>query len=119
MEDLKKAIGEIVQEKIVKVVISNKMNKDVEYNKISFVLKEKSNKEYYQIEKFTDKQVFHENINVDNLEAKMVEYVAENYKQLAAWSDATTFDMKISKKVKVFIVISLSNIIALLNNICF
>ena len=40
MEDLKRAIDEIVQEEIVKVVVSNKMNKDVEYNKINFMLKE-------------------------------------------------------------------------------
>ena len=62
MEDLKRAIDEIVQEEIVKVVVSNKMNKDVEYNKINIMLKENKKKQYYQIEKYTDKQVFHENI---------------------------------------------------------
>jgi hypothetical protein len=40
MEDLKRAIDEIVREEIVKVVVSNKMNKDVEYNKINIMLKE-------------------------------------------------------------------------------
>jgi SAM-dependent methyltransferase len=103
MEDLKKAIDEIIQENIVKVVVSNKMNKDVEYNKITFVLKEKNKKEYYQIEKYTDKQVFHENIDVDNLGEKILEYVSSDYKQVAAWSTATTFDLKISKKGKVFL----------------
>lgn len=41
MEDLNRAIGEITKEDIIKVVISNKMNKDVKYKKIVFALKEK------------------------------------------------------------------------------
>ncbi|CDG02429.1 Hypothetical Methyltransferase (fragment) [Clostridium chauvoei JF4335] len=42
MEDLKKAIHEIIEDNIIKIVVSNKMNKDVEYNKINFTLKENS-----------------------------------------------------------------------------
>ncbi|MGG7076974.1 class I SAM-dependent methyltransferase [Clostridium sardiniense] len=103
MEDLKRAISEITKEDIIKVVISNKMNKDVQYNKISFVLKENNEKQYYQVEKYTDKQVFHENINIDELEEKFLEFVGGNYKQLAAWANECTFDLKISKKGKVFL----------------
>lgn len=103
MEDLKNAIEEIIQEEIIKLVISNKMNKDVEYNKISFVLKENNNKQYYQIEKYTDKQVFHENIEPSLLEDKILECLSSNYKQLSAWSNETTFDIKISKKGKVLL----------------
>ena len=44
MEELKKSINEITNDNIVKVVISNKLNKDVEYNKINIQLKEKNNK---------------------------------------------------------------------------
>lgn len=101
MEELKKAIDEIIKQDIIKVVISNKTSNEVEYNKITFVLKEDSVKQYYQIEKSTDKQVFHENINKDILEEKLLEYVSSNYKQVAAWSNTTTFDLKISKKGKV------------------
>jgi len=103
MEDLKKAIDEIVEQEIIKLVISNKKNKDVEYNKINFTLKENNKKQYYQIEKCTDKQVFHENIDIDILKEKITEYTKEDYKQLSAWSDTTTFDLKISKKGKVFL----------------
>lgn len=103
MEDLKNAIKEIIKEDIVKLVISNKINKDIEYNKITFTFKEDKNKKYYQIEKYTDKQVFHENINVDSFWDKVFEYVEENYKQISAWSNSTTFDIKISKKGKVLL----------------
>ena len=97
MEDLKKAIKEIAEQEIIKIVISNKMNKDVEYNKINFALKEKGNKEYYQIEKFTDKQVFHENIELNMLEEKILEFMESKYKQLSAWATDMNFDLKISK----------------------
>ncbi|GAA0704526.1 SAM-dependent methyltransferase [Paraclostridium ghonii] len=103
MEELKNKINEITRDKLLKVVISNKLNKDVEYNKINIELKEKNNKEYYQIEKYTDKQVFHENIELDVLNSKLVEMVFENYKQIGAWSDSTNYDLKISKKGKIFL----------------
>lgn len=103
MEELKKSINEITNDNIVKVVISNKLNKDVEYNKINIQLKEKNNKEYYQIEKYTDKQVFHENIEKNMLNEKMLEFINGNYKQVGAWSETNTYDLKISKKGKVFL----------------
>ncbi len=103
MEDLIKAIDEITKDDIIKIVISNKINKDVEYNKITFVYKETNKKQYYQIEKYTDKQVFHENIDENDLKNKVLEYLESKYKNLAAWSTNTTFDLKISKKGKVFL----------------
>jgi SAM-dependent methyltransferase len=103
MEELKKNIDEITNDNIVKVVISNKLNKNIEYNKINIELKEKNNKEYYQIEKYTDKQVFHENIEKNMLNEKMLEFINGNYKQVGAWSETTTYDLKISKKGKIFL----------------
>ncbi|MBI6874921.1 class I SAM-dependent methyltransferase [Clostridium aciditolerans] len=103
MDELKKALSEIIQEEIIKVVISNKENKDVKYNKITFTAKENKGKQYYQIEKFTDKQVFHENIEANILEEKLIEYLQGNFKQLSAWSNIHIFDLKISKKGKVFL----------------
>lgn len=103
MEELKNSIYEITDDNIIKVVISNKLNKDIEYNKINIELKEKNNIEYYQVEKYTDKQVFHENIEKDMLNEKMLEYIDGNYKQVGAWSKEYTYDLKISKKGKVFL----------------
>ena len=103
MEELKKAIDDIMKENIIKLVISNKINKNAEYNKITFMFKENNNKQYYQIEKYTDKQVFHENIDVNILKEKVLEYVQSNYKQVSAWSNTTTFELKISKKGKLLL----------------
>ncbi len=115
MEELRKAIDEITKEQIIKLVISNKMNKDIEYNKIIFILKENNSNEYYQIEKYTDKQVFHENINLDLLKEKVLEYTIDNYKQVSAWSDNITFDLRISKKGKVHLGKKKSNNESLIN----
>ena len=100
MEDLKNVIDEIIKEDIIKLVVSNKINKNAEYNKITFIFKETTDKQYYQIEKYTDKQVFHENIDGAFLGEKVLEYVPSSYKQISAWSNTTTFELKISKKGK-------------------
>ena len=103
MEELKKAIKEIVEQDILKVVISNKKDKNEKYNKIVILLKDSSKKKYYQIEKYTDKQVFHENIELHMLEEKILEFMEVKYKQLSAWATNINFDLKISKKSKVFL----------------
>ncbi|WP_300384115.1 SAM-dependent methyltransferase [Clostridium sp.] len=104
MEELNKAINEITKEEIIKVVISNKSNKEIKYNKIIYLLKiNNKSKKYYQVEKFTDKQVFHENIEVSQLEDCLFKDINSKYKQISAWSSETSFDLKISKKGKVFL----------------
>ena len=117
MEELNKAINEIVKQDIIKLVVSNKINKDTEYNKIIFVLKEDDIKQYYQIEKYTDEQVFHENIGIDAFEEKLLEYVSASYKQVDAWSNTITFDLKISKKGKVHLGKKKSNNVNIANKV--
>ena len=101
MDEINNNIEEILKDEIVKIVISNKVNSSIKYNKISIILKENKNKKYYQIEQFTDKQVFHENIDVSILKDKLIEFISGKYKNISAWSLDTTYDMKISKKGKV------------------
>ena len=61
MEELKRTLEEVFKNEIIKIVISNKVKKDEKYNKIAINLKENNKNKFYQIEKFTDKQVFHAN----------------------------------------------------------
>ena len=103
MDDIIKIINEVCKDHIIKLVMSNRKNKEVKYNKVVFSLKEKNNKEYYQVEKFTDKQVFHENIHIKDLNDRILEYMKDEFKQLNAWSRDTTYDVRISKKGKVFL----------------
>lgn len=101
MEELKKIIDDIFIDEIIKVVISNKVNKEYEYKKINIQKKENKGKDYYQIEKFTDKQVFHENIDIEEANISVLNLMDNNFKQLTAWSKEVTYDIKISKKGKV------------------
>ena len=103
MEDLIKSIDKIVEGQVFKIVVSNKKDKENKYNKININFKESKNKKYYQVEKYTDKQVFHENIEIEDLRDYLLDYMENSYKQLAAWSENNTFDLKISKKGKVFL----------------
>ena len=103
MDNLINAIDKIVEGQLFKIVISNKKDKENKYNKININFKESKNKKYYQVEKYTDKQVFHENIEIEDLRDYLLDYMENSYKQLAAWSENNTFDLKISKKGKVFL----------------
>ena len=103
MDNLINAIDKIVEGQVFKIVISNKKDKENKYNKININFKESKNKKYYQVEKYTDKQVFHENIEPEDLRDHLLDYMENSYKQLAAWSENNTFDLKISKKGKVFL----------------
>jgi len=115
MEELKIAIDKIIKQDVIKLVVSNKINVNATYYKITFVLKEDDVKQYYQIEKSTEKQVFHENIDIDSLGEKVYEYVASNYKQIDAWSNTTTFELKISKKGKIHLGMKKSDNVKLAN----
>ena len=103
MEELKRTLEEVFKNEIIKIVISNKVKKDEKYNKIDINLKENNKNKFYQIEKFTDKQVFHENIKINEISDKVGELIFGNYKQMTAWSNNEIFDLKISKKGKIFL----------------
>ena len=103
MEELKKTLDEVFEKEVIKIVISNKVKKDEKYNKVNISLKENNKNKFYQIEKFTDKQVFHENIKIDEINEKVYEIIDGKYKQMTAWSSSETLDLKISKKGKIFL----------------
>jgi SAM-dependent methyltransferase len=93
-------IDKLVSEEPYKIIISNKSDKSNEFNKIvisKIVLKDTP---MYQIEKFTDTQAFHINISICDLETTLVEYMANSYKQLNAFTTKHEYSLKVSKKGK-------------------
>lgn len=95
-------VDEIFSNKIIKATLSNKKNKDYKYTKIKIELVKLKDKEFYQIEKFTEKQVFHENINIDEINEYVVLLLKDTYKSFTALSNDIEFNVKISKKGKLF-----------------
>lgn len=90
-------LQEVLKENIKKIIISN--GKNVQYKKI--VITKQNNG--YQVEKFTEKQAFHEKITQVELEDYCQKYLEDGFMQLNAWTDSEEMSIKISKKKKVFL----------------
>lgn len=97
MEQIYEALGQVLSSQPYKLVLSS--GKGCEYQKI--VVQRKGR--YFQIEKYTQKQVFHENVKPEQLEASLQELLALGYRQLNSYSDTQQMEMKISKKGKVLL----------------
>lgn len=94
-------IQRLVTDKPYKIILSNKASKENEFNKVVITKKVIKNTPMYQIEKFTETQAFHININEADLEKILNEYLDVQYKQLNAWGEEYEFSLKITKKGKV------------------
>ncbi len=87
-------LQQIVSASVNKLVISHPKTKSETYKKININQK----KDYFQVEKYTDKQVFHENIKAGQLLDKCVELIDGHYLQVNAWTDDMEYALLISKK---------------------
>ena len=89
-------LTQILSNSIDKCIISHPKSKTEPYKKIAIHRKNT----YFQFEKYTDKQVFHENINESDLLQKCMELIDGHYLQVNAWTADTEFALLISKKGK-------------------
>lgn len=95
-QELFNRINEVFSYDIEKVVLSN--GKIEEYKK--YVITRKVNG--FQVEKFTDKQAFHENIDEQILRDYCISAMESGFKQFNAWNQGQEYEIKLSKKGKVF-----------------
>ncbi len=96
MEEARKYLDEMITESLTKMVISNPKNKTEEYKKI--VVNRKKNG--FQIEKYTEKQVFHENVSAEDLGTRCAALLDDKYQQVDAWDREKQYTLLISKKGK-------------------
>ena len=94
MSELKQYLETMLKADIQKVIISNPFSKSEEYKKIIIENKGKN----YQIAKYTDKQVFHENIEAAALLEKTHALAENRYKQINGMSASEEHIILISKK---------------------
>ncbi len=92
--ELKQYIDLMIKAGVKKIIISNQAVKAEPYKKIVIEQKEKN----FQISKYTDKQVFHENVNENELSDKCVELVENHFKQVNGMSENEEHIILISKK---------------------
>ena len=98
MSELKSYFERIFENNVQKLVISKPASKQSEFKKITVNLMPK----FYQIAKYTEKQVFHENITADKIAERCFEIMDGSFQQLNAWSDEKEAYITVSKKGKVF-----------------
>ena len=97
METIETYLDEIAAAGAGKIIISKPANKAEEYKKIVIEKKES----YFQAAAYTQKQVFHENIRMEELGSYLKTTVSGFYLQVNAWDETTEYILLISKKGKV------------------
>ena len=96
MSELRQYLETMLKAEPKKIIISNPFSKSEEYKKIIIENKGKS----YQIAKYTDKQVFHENISLEDLLERCLVLAENCYKQINGMSATEEHIILISKKGK-------------------
>lgn len=96
MEELPKIIAEMTEGKLTRVIISKPQEKTNPYRKI--VIERK--KDCFQAAKYTEKQVFHDNIKPEGMTAYLLETVKDTYLQVNAWDLEKEHILLLSKKGK-------------------
>ncbi len=94
MSELQKYIDKIAMTDFYKMIISNPVSKSNEYKKIIVEEKESG----YQIAKYTQKQVFHENLNKEAVTSRLYQLIEGEYRQVNAFSKEGEHIILISKK---------------------
>lgn len=95
---IKELIEEMVQSDPHKIILSGGRG---EYRKVVFERKIIGGKRCFQIERYTEKQVFHQNIDEDELEEALAGDLQDGFRQINMFSAREEWDVKISKKGKV------------------
>lgn len=94
MQQFEQYFQQIINNDVFKLIISKPKKKENEYKKI--VIEKKC--DYFQISKYTEKQVFHENVKEDTLALRCAELTFDQFLQVNAWSDTWEYYILISKK---------------------
>lgn len=94
MEQLQEYFLQILNSDVYKLIISKPKKKDEEYKKI--IVEKKGG--YFQIAKYTEKQVFHENVKDTELAQRCSELTDDHFLQVNAWTTEWEYYILISKK---------------------
>lgn len=94
MEKIKEYLCKMLDEGCAKLIISNPASKQNEYKKITAEKK----RDGYQISKYTEKQVFHENVPFSDTAERCASLVHGCFKQVNGFSEKEEHILLISKK---------------------
>ena len=93
---VEEALRKIAEHSPVKIVLSNVADKEQRIQKVQIEKKEK----HFQIAQYSDKQVFHKNVDEEELISFCIEELGVNFLQLNAWMLGGEASVKLTKKGK-------------------
>ncbi len=97
MNSLNDYVSKITADNPSKIVISKPVSKTEPYKKI--VVERKNG--YYQIARYTDKQVFHENVTTEQIGERCLDFLEHTHMQINAWTEHREYSLSLSKKGKI------------------
>lgn len=95
-----KKILKILEDCPEKIILSNLMDKAYSYKKIVITKISLKGSLCYQLEKFTQKQVFHENIKLEQLSENVFSLFPDVFSQMNIFDEDRQWDFKLTKKGK-------------------
>ena len=96
---VEEALRKIAELSPVKIVLSNVADKEQRIQKVQIEKKEK----HFQIAQYSDKQVFHKNVDEEELISFCIEELGVNFLQLNAWMLGGEASVKLTKKGKLLL----------------
>lgn len=94
MSDLEKSLAAIVSDEPQRLILSKQAKKQQAHRKV--IIEKKS--DYFQIAKYTEKQVFHENCGEEELLRYLIGAMGTDFLQLNGWSAGKEHQLLVSKK---------------------
>lgn len=99
-EDIKNEIDQAIDQGIKRIIISNKSDKSYEYKKVEMKLIRLKGRDMCQVSRYTEKQVFQENINIEEIASEICEIFPDRLKQVNIFTNTKELGLKASKSGK-------------------
>lgn len=100
MEQLEQVLKEILNDKLIRIIISNP-RKATEPKKMEVRPFLEKGGLFFQFSVYRNNQVFHGNYDRDSAYIKIMSDLKENYRQMEIWHDSRMIHVLVSKKGKV------------------
>lgn len=97
MEQLREVLGEVLNGRLMRIIISNP-RKGTEVKKIEIRPFEEKEGILFQFSSFRNNQVFHRNYDVTDACGQIAEYMAKDYRQMEIWHDRRVIHVLVGKK---------------------
>ena len=99
MEKIKEQIERLLPQ-MTRIIVSNRLDKTYQYRKVEVTWTTVRGKELCQIAVYTEKQVFQENVDVEELADKLLVHFPEHLCQMNIFTEEKEYSFKMTKKGK-------------------